>query len=218
MDAGFRTTTGTPVTNPLPVSWLGLPDAPLSVPSTSNFNRLTVTEIKNLQAQIAYDLSEWDYKKVGPNNELGRYQFDSVTLEEYGFLQPGSNSHFGNSCVNYVSCWTGTAFASKLKSGFLYNIHNASNFLISQSSQEHLAYQRLYDLYQDMTKNQAITDADTNDIVAGMLYVGWALGAGNTPTADNRMGTGAWAWRNFAVGNAANQYNSGRYAVAVLSQ
>ena len=51
-----------------------------------------------------------------------------------------------------------------------------------------------------------------------MIYVGWALGVGTPPTVGSANGTGAYAWRYSGVGNGAEYYNSGRYAITVLSQ
>lgn len=207
MDSGFRQAIGIQIKNPLPVSWLNLAAAPPSVPSNSNFNRLSSVQIRNLQSQIAYDLSAWDYNKIGPNNELGRYQFSSTLLEDYSLLIPGSNKQFGNNCVNRQICWNASPLTTKLKSGYRYNISSLQNFLISTAGQEHLAYQYLNDLYEALSKTNAITPDDTADTVAGMIYVGWALGV-----------DGAYTWRYNGIGEGANSYNSGRYAITVLSQ
>jgi hypothetical protein len=66
--------------------------------------------------------------------------------------------------------------------------------------------------------NGAIVESDADDVVAGMIYVAWTLGYGIKPTAAKPQGTGAYAWRYSGVGNANTQYNSGRYAITVLSQ
>jgi hypothetical protein len=217
MDKGLVQAVGNSIATPCPPSWLGRTDAPLKVPANSYFNRLTPVEIENLQAQIAYDKSEWNYAKVS-DNELGRYQFGAEVLELYGFLYPDSVSHYGKEAVNYRACWTSTPLATQMFTGFLYNVADANNFLLSTAAQEHLAYWHLYNLYLELKKINAIQDTDANDIVAGMLYVAWELGVGTAPTSTHRLGTGAYAWRYSGIGEGANAYNSGRYAITILSQ
>jgi hypothetical protein len=51
-----------------------------------------------------------------------------------------------------------------------------------------------------------------------MIYVAWNLGVGQAGSVVNANGTGAYAWRYFGIGNGSNSYNTGRYAITVLSQ
>lgn len=205
------------IQTPLPISWLGRADAPPTLPASADIYRLTGTEVQNLLAQIGYDQSQWDYSKIGTNNQLGRYQFTTQTLENYGLLAAGSNSHYGTDCINYKNCWRPiTIKGSNSYSSYNYNVTSLSAFLSSVAGQEHLAYQIVYDTYNKLVKNGSIQDADTADVVAGMIYVGWTLGPGVTPTNTNISGTGAYAWRYSGVGDGANSYNSGRYALGVL--
>jgi hypothetical protein len=196
------------IQNPLPPSWLGRVDAPPSLPADANIYRLTSAEVQNLLAQVAYDKSGWDYTLVGADNKLGRYQFSTQTLENYGLLATGSNQHYGTDCVNYTNCWQSvTIKTSNSYASYNYNITSLQGFLSNTVSQEHLAYQVVYDLYNALVANGSIQDADTDDVVAGMIYVGWTLGA-----------VGAYSWRYQGIGNGANSYNSGRYAITILSQ
>lgn len=207
------------IENPLPISWLGRADAPPSLPATASIYRLTNIEVQNLIAQVGYDKSAWDYALIGADNRLGRYQFTTRTLENYGLLAAGSNDHYGIDCVNYTNCWQPVAIkTSNSYASFNYNITSLSGFLSSIAAQEHLAYQVVYDLYNALVANGSIQAADSDDVVAGMIYVGWTLGAGVSPTYTNASGTGAYAWRYFGIGDGANAYNSGRYAVTFLSQ
>jgi hypothetical protein len=73
-------------------------------------------------------------------------------------------------------------------------------------------------LYSDCIKIAAIKINDTADVVAGMLYVAWELGAGTAATLNNTTGTGAYAWRYFSVGTGASNYTAGRYAISILSK
>ena len=104
-----------------------------------------------------------------------------------------------------------------LYNNYFYNVNSINQFLSSTIAQEHLAYQRLVDLYITSKDAGTITDNDTAETVAGMIYVSWTLGVGNSSTLSNPQGTGAWAWRFNNIGAGATSFNSGRYALAVLS-
>jgi hypothetical protein len=215
MDAGIVQASRTLPPNPLPVSWLGRPDMTASCPDWAVIAQLSSTQQRNLLAQIAYVSSNWSYTKIGTNNELGRYQFDPNTLETYRLLTAGSNASYGIDCVNYQHCWRAT-FSTY--ADYLTEVANINDFLNNISAQELLAYQRLVDLYSDCVKIAAIKINDTADVVAGMLYVAWMLGAGTAATLNNTTGTGAYAWRYFSVGAGASYYTAGRYAVTILSK
>lgn len=209
MDTGILAARGTPIPNPLPISWLGLISAPLPPPAWAKIGNLSSIEIRNLQAQIGYNQSNWNYNLIGNNNELGRYQFETTLLESYGLLAPGSNIAHGTYCINYRNCWRPTYINSgqNTYTNYFYNVSSAIEFLNSIPSQDHLAYQYMSDLYVKLTDNKSIVPADTNDIVAGMIYVGWILGV-----------SGAYQWRYNNTGSGAIPFASGRYSIVVLSQ
>jgi hypothetical protein len=215
MDAGIAQATRTLPPDPLPVSWLGRPDAPHPCPDWAVIAQLSNTQQQNLLAQIAYVSSAWDYKKIGTNSELGRYQFDTSTLETYGLLTLGSTASYGADAVNYQHCWRAPA---STYANYLSEVASINDFLTNTSAQEFLAYQRLGDLYSDCVKIAAIKINDTADVVAGMLYVAWVLGPGSATTLNNTTGTGAYAWRYFSVGTGASYYTAGRYAITILSK
>ena len=211
-----------PVPDSLPVSWLGKADAPPTPPMWANIDKLSSIQVRNLLAQVAYDASEWNYTKIGPNNELGRYQVSTQTLEDYGLLAKDSNRLYGIDCINYKHCWRSVVVRKNTNSyaNYIYNVESLQGFLQSTNSQEHLAFQMLYDLYTALIQNGGITNTDTADIIAGMLYVAWTVGAGNTPTSNNANGTGAYAWRYYSIGSGENasRFNSGRQVITILSQ
>jgi hypothetical protein len=195
------------VKTPLPASWLGRADAPNLLPQWATINNLTSAQVQNLQAQIGYDYSTWDYRKVGNNNELGRYQFTTTQLEDYGLLTFGSNKAYGIDCINRRACWKSSIIrSSNSYANYIYNVTNLDEFLNSKASQDHLCYQRIYDLYNELTVSGGIQPSDTAETIAGMISVAWLLG------------NGAYNWRYYNIGDGANAFNSGRYAVAVLSQ
>lgn len=219
MDLGIQSALGQSITNTLPISWLGRADAPPVPPTWANINALSNTQVRNLQSQIAYDLSGWDYNKIGANNQLGRYQFSSQVLEAYGLLAPGSNLHYGTDSVNYRNCWAPIYINTGVNAyqNYFYNVSSLTSFLTTKTAQEHLAYQRIVDLYLTCLDAGVIVAGDSADTIAGMIYVAWTLSVGAGPTGADPQGTGAWAWRYNNIGSGANAYNSGRYAIAVLS-
>lgn len=222
MDIGLQQAILFPVPESVPESWLNKADAPPTPPLWANIDKLSSIQIKNLLAQIAYDASNWDYTKIGPKNKLGRYQISPQTLEDYGLLAKDSNRLYGIDCINYKHCWRSVVIRKNTNSyaNYIYNVESLRGFLQSTNSQEHLAFQILYDLYTSLLQNGGIVDTDTADVVAGMLYAAWEIGAGTTPTSNNVNGSGAVAWRYYSVGTGevASKYNSGRYAITILSR
>jgi hypothetical protein len=218
MDIGIRSALGSPVADPLPVAWLGRNDAPPTPPNWAKISKLSPIQQRNLQAQLAYSLSRWDYALVSANG-VGRYQFSTQLLEDYGLLISGANRYYGTDCVNYVKAWQPKVLNNIVNAyqNYFYDTKTLPSFLASTVAQEHLAYQRIHDLYLELTNINAIAPADTSETVAGMISVAWTLGAG-TPGGKDTVGTGAWAWRYFGKGNGINSFNAGRYAVAILSQ
>ena len=208
MDIGILNSASQPVPAPLPRQWLGRFDAPSAVPTWANFPGLTSIQIANLMSQIAYDASQWNYTLVGPNNELGRYQFTTQELENYGLILSGSNAEYGTACVNYRHCWTPITIRNSVNSyaNYIYNSANIGDFLNTRPAQEHLAYQKASDLYYELKRITAIQDTDSVETIAGMIYVAW------------KIGTDAYAWRYQGTGTASQYYNAGRYAITVLSQ
>jgi hypothetical protein len=215
MNKGIQQAIGLAVTNPLPLSWIGLSTAPSTMPAWADTKRLTPAQTKNLLAQIGYDKSSWNYSLIGTNNALGRYQFSTTTLENYGILAVGSNKHYGVECINYQRCWVSTVVTN-----YNYGVTSLNSFLNNRASQDHLAYQILFDIYNASVAATSIVSEDSNDVVAGMIYVGWNLGAGTRtePTKAQATGIGAFAWRYYGLGEGSTPFNSGRYAVTILSQ
>lgn len=220
MDTGINSASGQRVPTPLPVNWLGRPDAPSKMPDWASIFQLTTAETQNLLAQIGYDKSQWNYSKIGAGNALGRYQITPTTLENYGLLARGSNAAYGQDCVNYLNAWRPVTIRKNNNSyaNYIYNVTSLSQFLGSQVSQDQLGYQILLDLYTGLKQINAVLTTDTADMVAGMIYVAWDLGVGTSPTTADPAGTGAYAWRFYNQGTGAAAYNSGRYAVTILSQ
>lgn len=220
MSTGIDAAKGVPLQNTVPQSWLGLTSAPTTPPAWASIGNLTPAQIRNLQAQIAYTQSNWNYSLISNTNSLGRYQFTPQTLENYGLLAAGSNAAYGTVCVNYVHCWRPVFVntGQNAYTNYFYNISGLGQFLSNTVAQEHLAYQMLSDLYLGCYRSGSILATDTADVVAGMVSVAWVLGIGTGPTVSSANGTGAYAWRYSNTGSGATAFNQGRYAVLVLSQ
>lgn len=215
MDLGIQQASSQAPAVALPVSWLGRADAPAPRPDWAIVGTLTAAQQQNLLSQMAYNFSEWAYDKIGTNNELGRYQFAVTVLENYGLLTPGSYEAYGIDAVNYQNCWRAPA---NTYAEYLNDVTNLLDFLSNKTAQEALAYYRLLDLFNLAVRINVIQGNDSNEVVAGMLYVCWMLGVGTAPTVSNPQGTGAYAWRYYNVGTGAAYYNAGRYAIVVLSK
>jgi hypothetical protein len=216
MDVGISASLGKPIVNALPTSLLGIAaTTTAAAPSWATIGILTPMQIQNLQAQIGYSQSGWNYGLIGTGNALGRYQFTPAQLESYGLIALGSNTAYGTDCVNYRHCWRPTYVNKGLNvyENYFYNITSLNGFLTTTVAQDHLAYQYLNDLYVSATNAGAIKKDDTADVVAGMLYVCWILGTGSQTSGD-----GAWAWRYNNIGAGSNVFNAGRYSVTVLSR
>jgi hypothetical protein len=218
MDIGIQTAIGQPVKNPLPVSWLGRVDAPPTPPTWARVGKLSATQLTALQAQIAYDMSAWNYNKVGGDNQIGRYQFTAQTLEDYGLLAVGSVKNYGTDAVNRLICWRPTVINNGINvyQNYFYNVANLTDFLNNSTAQEHLTYQYISDLYYALLDINAIREEDNSDTAAGMIYVAWMLGVGE-PAGVFPTGTGAWSWRYTNNGLGIDPFNAGRYAVTVLA-
>jgi hypothetical protein len=206
---GIVNASGNAVQNPLPPSWINHSNAPSSPQSwIPTINVLSFVQLKLLAAQIAYDKSKWDNTKIGTENQLGRYQTTPALLEAYGLLSPGSVAEYGTDAVNYLHCWMPIYQRRSASSyiNYMFNITSLRNFLTNVSAQDQLEYQIISNTYTSLLKNTAITAADTAEVVAGMIYVGLDLGT-----------DAAYVWRYQGTGTGANAYNSGRYAVTVLT-
>lgn len=209
MDTGIQQASGQAVVDPLPTSWLGLAAMPTITPDWANTQRLTAVQGQNLLAQIGYNLSQWNYGKIGADNWLGRYQFSTTILETYGLLAAGSNLYYGTDCINYQACWAPMTVRKNTNSyaQYLHGVTSQAEFLSSIAGQDQLAYQIIYDLYNSLVASTVIQATDSNDVVAGMIYCAWQLGV-----------EGAKTWRYSGIGTGATAFNLGRYAVTILSQ
>lgn len=198
-DIGITNSIGTGVLSPVPSAWLLKPTAPAIPPGWLLISGFSGEQMQALAAQLSYSNSQWDYGKIGSNNELGAYQFTASILEQYNLLLAGSVAAYGNQAVNRPNAWAGNAnstqFLSDARNSHKAPINNIQEFLANKKAQDNLAYRRIFDLYNQLVKTAAVKTTDTADIISGMIFVAWAIGAGNGATPTSQIGSGAWAWR-----------------------
>lgn len=159
--------------------------------------------------QIGYSESRSDYTAVGIQNQLGKYQFDTDTLVEYGYIHAEYLKTFTQfdhngvkGAVKQLTSWTNRD-----------GIKDIGSFLKATALQETLMYQRLTSLYTLLYNNQAITDIDGVSTKMGMLY------------AAHRNGiTPAKRWRETGLADTSTSgdqpgvyYALGKYAGEVLA-
>lgn len=205
-NAGITNATGQTFTTTLTYSWLGRADAPMVPGTIGNFN---TPQTKALLAQLAYTASKWNPTLFNSTAYLaGRYQFNSSVLSQYGYLNQQFYQTHGASSMTYTVAWVGQNL-----------ITNLLQFLSNVKIQDRLAFNYMSDNYTAMVASGAIQPTDDLPTVAGMLSVAHLVGPGALPTGQNPQGTGAYQWRNFGTGGQPvnNYFNSGRYAISVLS-
>lgn len=196
-DLGILNSVGKSVTYPVPVSWLGKPDAPTHRGLFGNF---TDTQINNMLAQLAYSCSQWNSKAFDLTKyTLGKYAVTSTQLAQYGYLNSKFVTSHGANSFTYAIAWTNTD-----------GLSDAAQFLLSPITQDTLAFWLMQTNYNDLLASGGIIADDSASVVAGMLFVAHYLSSAQA----------AQQWR--AVGSTDNRtydfYNAGRYAIEVISQ
>ena len=207
MELGILGAGGRPVTNTVPVSWIGRPNSPVYYGSMGNFSPVQLTSI---MYQLAYISSKWDEKKYDLENyTVGKYAITSSLLVDYGYINSRFFKDHGPSSMTYAVAWTNKD-----------NIGDLIQFLTNPTLQDKLVSQSLKNNYDVMMANGTISDSDSLAIVSGMLYVSHQIGTGTGPTSANPDGTGAhyWRWHGSTNNSTYDYFNAGRYAIDVLSQ
>jgi hypothetical protein len=195
MDVGIINAVNQPILNPLTYSWLGRTDAPVIFGQVGNFNR---QQTQILLAQLAYSASLWNTKLYNNQNyTAGKYQVNSLVLANYGYINTQFFNIHGANSLSYATSWTGQD-----------GIGDLLQFLTNSGIQDRLAFNYMSDNYNALVDAGAVTDNDTLDVQAGMLFVAHLLGP-----------AGAFAWRTSGATSATpgGYYNAGRYAITVLA-
>jgi hypothetical protein len=193
MDNGIINATNQPILNPLTASWLGRADAPIINSQVGNFNK---AQTQIIFAQLAYTASQWN-PKLFTNQLAGKYQVNSTVLTNYGYLNTQFVALHGTNSLSYSTAWTGQN-----------NITDLLQFLSNPVLQDQLALTYMTDNYNELVSLGAITDSDSNDVQAGMLFVAHLLGP---------MAAQTWRTMGNASSTVGGYYNAGRYAITVLA-
>lgn len=166
---------------------------------------LTQLQIKALQVQIAFALTNNIYTAVDPYNRVGKYLLPSTVLVENNYIKDDYFRIYGSTgqaaAIQIPAAWTGKNSMS-----------NLTDFLAAEELQETLMFDHLNDLYTELLRNNGIKAGDKPATIMGMLFV-----AHVSTSADARR------WRDSAVGNdiggypLGEFYSLGRYAATVLA-
>lgn len=166
---------------------------------------LTATQVKALEVQIALALTNNLYTAVDPNNNIGKYLFNTDILVTRGYIKEDWYKEFGQTgeggVVHLLGAWTKKDGMSSL-----------SDFLAADQLQESIMYQQLTENYNSLLRNAGIKSGDTPGTIMGMLFVAHVAGA-----------TAAKTWRDTGTGSSADgtllgdYYSLGKYAGDVLA-
>lgn len=163
---------------------------------------LSVNELKCLMAQIGWRESTWDYRARNSYGYIGKYQFGAMALVDRGYIKLEAQRAHGNKAMAMSSSWTGKD-----------NIRSIEDWFNATEVQEKVMFEQMKANYATLMRISGLSKSDDVCTVAGMLSVSHLLGAG-----------GAKSWRKTGGGQDANgttgadYFNSGRYAVDVLTK
>jgi hypothetical protein len=166
---------------------------------------LTAGQVKALQVQMAFTLSNNLYSAVDPNNNAGKYMLSTDILVSQGYIKEDWYKEFGKTgtggVIQLPGAWT-------KKNG----ISNLTEFLMAEQLQESIMYTQLTENYNVLLRNTGIKAGDTPGTIMGMLFVAHVLGPAK-----------AKQWRDSGVGqaddgtSAGDYYGLGKYAGDVLA-
>jgi hypothetical protein len=175
-----------------------------SNPSGGLFN-LTQQQVKALQVQIGYALSNFNPSAVDPYNRVGKYLLPGQMLVEAGYIKEDYYALYGSTgesaAVQIPAAWTGNN-----------SINNLTDFLNALELQENLIFVQLNELYTDLLRNNGIKSGDKPATIMGMLFVAHVSSAND-----------AKRWRDTGIGkdvsgyDLGDFYSLGKYAATVLA-
>jgi hypothetical protein len=161
------------------------------LPKTNSFTRLSaprasqsigtmnVEQLSSAMIGIAYTETRGDsardgsdYQLINPGTrQLGRYQHSPQTLEDLGYIKPGSVALYGKQAVDRSDVWTSRARSEGVTSG--------KDYLQSPGMQENAQMEYMNLAHKTMTASGVITATSPPEHVAGMLSVAQAVGPEN---------------------------------------
>jgi hypothetical protein len=185
----LRDSSGNPVFdgsgNPIQVNAYSTSDSEKLKPLTSdNYN--------SLADNIGKQLSNNDYKKVGTNNELGKYQINVSDLILLGYVKNPSSRVANPDILNDNSFWVG-------KDG----INSKNSFLNSNIVQDKVMLELTKKNYDTLVRLGKISDKDDVAVVAGLLASAHVVGAKNADKLDKKTADGKTAREYFTATNSA---------------
>jgi hypothetical protein len=141
-----------------------------------------------------------DYQQINPGTrQMGRYQHSPQTLEDLGYIKPGSVSLYGVQAIDRSDVWTSRARSEGVTTG--------RDYLQSPGLQEKAQMEYMNLAHKTMTASGVITATSPPEHVAGMLAVAQAVGPTNAvkwargdSSGSTRSPNGVAATSYYAVG------------------
>lgn len=180
----------------------------LSAPRASQaIGTMNVEQLSSTLIGIAYTETRGDSAKDGSDyqvinpatRQMGRYQHSPQTLEDLGYIKPGSVALYGKEAVDRQDVWTARARTEGVTSG--------RDYLASPGMQEKAQMEYMNLAHKTMTASGVITATSPPEHVAGMLAVAQAVGPTNAvkwargdSSGETRNPGGVTATAYYAVG------------------
>jgi hypothetical protein len=184
----------------------------MSAPRASQaIGTMNIEQLSSAMIGIAYTETRGDnardgsdYQQINPSTrQLGRYQHSPQTLEDLGYIKPGSVSLYGSQAVDRSDVWTSRARSEGVTSG--------KDYLQSPGMQEKAQMEYMNVAYKTMTASGVITATSPPEHVAGMLAVAQAVGP--TDAVKWARGDSSGAGRNPSGRTATSYYAVGRNSI-----
>ena len=184
----------------------------LSAPRASQaIGTMNVEQLSSAMIGIAYAETRGDsardgsdYQVINPaTRQMGRYQHSPQTLEDLGYLKPGSVALYGKEAVDRQDVWTSRARSEGVSTG--------KEYLASPGLQEKAQMEYMNLAHKTMTASGVITATSPPEHVAGMLSVAQAVGPANA--VKWARGDSSGATRNPNGVSATTYYAVGRNSI-----
>jgi len=147
---------------------LGVPSAGASEESYREpATMLKDDDLEKLKAALGYKESTNNYKAVNNIGYIGKYQFGAQTMENLGYLKPGSYKKYKNKALEMPELFTGKN-----------DITNKEDFLNNEKLQDSEASRNLKLNYKYLKRKGVDVDKLPDEEVAGLLATSHLLGAG----------------------------------------
>lgn len=152
-------------------------DAVTNVKDT--FVPLVADNINALLSLISQEASQGDTKKIGPNNELGKYQMDVISLVNLGYISRPDGGIVDYDLVNNSAFWSGKN-----------NLNSKEDFLNNDAIQETVMIENLQRNYNTLVSLGKITEEMDRSVVGALLGTSHFVGAINSDKLDKKAPNG----------------------------